>query len=119
MLLGNDDGDSDTPSAPVKTVDKPTARTTKRNAEPEAPSRGPVPITNRRGNFSGSEAGRFYLRGSPPHFFVTFPSRVDHILTSLLSIQLSVTVMPVLIETAESQPTKAHVVAPVEELALV
>ncbi|KAM0278317.1 hypothetical protein ACHAQH_005236 [Verticillium albo-atrum] len=55
-LLGNDDGD-DTPRAPVKTVDKPVARTTKRNAEPEAPARLPAGgAGNRRGGASGSDA---------------------------------------------------------------
>ncbi|KAM0334234.1 hypothetical protein ACHAQA_001256 [Verticillium albo-atrum] len=55
-LLGNDDGD-DTPRAPVKTVDKPVARTTKRNVEPEAPARLPAGgAGNRRGGASGSDA---------------------------------------------------------------
>ncbi|KAK7753507.1 hypothetical protein SLS62_004582 [Diatrype stigma] len=37
-LLGNDEED-DTPKAPVKTVDKTTMRSTKRNVEPQAPSK--------------------------------------------------------------------------------
>lgn len=37
-LLGNDEED-DTPKAPVKTVDKNTMRTTKRNVEPQAPTK--------------------------------------------------------------------------------
>jgi plasminogen activator inhibitor 1 RNA-binding protein len=56
-LLGNDDADSDSPKAPVKTVDKTTMRSSKRDVEPQAPTRSGAPIQNRRGNLTGSEAG--------------------------------------------------------------
>jgi len=60
-LLGNDhDEDSDKePEPPVKVVDKPLARTSKRNAPAEAPaSKAPAPAAGRggrRGGFSGNE----------------------------------------------------------------
>lgn len=58
-LLGNDDGDSDTPKAPVKTVDKTSTHTVKRNTDgqPPASKAAPAPTTNnRRGNYSGNDA---------------------------------------------------------------
>ncbi|KAL1864639.1 hypothetical protein VTK73DRAFT_5767 [Phialemonium thermophilum] len=56
-LLGNDD-DSDTPKAPVKTVDKTSTHTVKRNTDGHAPaSKGPVSGGGRRGGVvSGNEA---------------------------------------------------------------
>ncbi|KAI0128901.1 hypothetical protein BJ170DRAFT_351319 [Xylariales sp. AK1849] len=54
-LLGNDDEGSDTPQGPVKTVDKTTTRTTKRNVEPVAPSGGPTANTGARRAPGGSE----------------------------------------------------------------
>ncbi|KAK2066598.1 hypothetical protein P8C59_000403 [Phyllachora maydis] len=55
-LLGNDDGDSDTPTAPVKTVDKTSTHTVKRNTDglgsaTQAPARG----GSRRGGIGGNE----------------------------------------------------------------
>ncbi|KAE9568812.1 RGG repeats nuclear RNA binding protein B [Colletotrichum fructicola] len=61
-LLGND-AEDDTPQAPVKTVDKSTMRSTKRNAEPEAPSRAAANTGARRNNASGNEAA-FRDRGA-------------------------------------------------------
>jgi len=55
-VLGND-GDSDTPSGPVKTVDKKSTRTAKGGADGEAPARGALASSTRRGGYSGSEAG--------------------------------------------------------------
>ncbi|KAI1777592.1 hypothetical protein F4818DRAFT_407199 [Hypoxylon cercidicola] len=45
-LLGNDVEGDEAPSGPVKTVDKTTMRTTKRNVEPQAPAK---PVTNPTG----------------------------------------------------------------------
>lgn len=56
-ILGNDDGESSTPSGPVKTVDKTTMRTTKRNAEPVAPSKPANPAARRTG--PGGNEGAF------------------------------------------------------------
>lgn len=61
QLAGNDaDGDSDSPAAPVKTVDKTSTHTAKRNTDGAAPAK-PAPSTGaaggRRGGFTGSEAG--------------------------------------------------------------
>ncbi|KAK8089983.1 hypothetical protein PG997_004944 [Apiospora hydei] len=55
-LLGNDaDGDSDTPSGPVKTVDKNTTRTTKRTVEPVAPAKPVTANTGARRGPGGNE----------------------------------------------------------------
>lgn len=106
--LGNDDGDSDTPRAPVKTVDKTSTRTAKRTAEPEAPrsqAAGP-----RRGGFSGSEAGESLHH--PIHFHLPTST-----LTSIAPFQPSVTATPALIATAERPLTMALVVVPEEVMA--
>ncbi|KAK3322602.1 hypothetical protein B0H66DRAFT_639011 [Apodospora peruviana] len=56
-LLGNDDPDSDVPSGPVKTVDKTSTHTTKRNTDGLAPAKAPVTTGgSRRGGASGNEA---------------------------------------------------------------
>lgn len=60
FFLGNDDGDSDTPTAPVKTVDKTSTHTVKRNTDglgsaTQAPARG----GSRRGGIGGNEGGTF------------------------------------------------------------
>ncbi|KAK2590117.1 hypothetical protein QQS21_012208 [Conoideocrella luteorostrata] len=66
LLAGNDDSGEDKPIAPVKTVDKATVRTTKRNVEPLAPA-APAAATrgtgNRRAGPRGSE-GAFRDRGA-------------------------------------------------------
>ncbi|TPX13803.1 uncharacterized protein E0L32_005747 [Thyridium curvatum] len=54
-LLGNDD-ESDQPRPPVKTVDKTTTRTVKRNADGEAPATKAPAGQGRRGGFGGNEA---------------------------------------------------------------
>ncbi|KAK8020332.1 hypothetical protein PG990_005470 [Apiospora arundinis] len=55
-LLGNDaDGDSDSPSGPVKTVDKNTTRTTKRTVEPVAPAKPATANTGARRGPGGNE----------------------------------------------------------------
>ncbi|ROT38553.1 hypothetical protein SODALDRAFT_333153 [Sodiomyces alkalinus F11] len=55
-LLGND-VEEETPRPPMKIVEKSVSRTTKRNAEPEAPARLPAGgAGNRRSNASGNEA---------------------------------------------------------------
>ncbi|KAF6826484.1 elicitor protein [Colletotrichum musicola] len=61
-LLGND-AEDDTPQVPVKTVEKTTMRSTKRNVEPEAPSRAAANTGARRNNASGNEAA-FRDRGA-------------------------------------------------------
>ncbi|KAL6870069.1 hypothetical protein ACO1O0_001404 [Amphichorda felina] len=53
--LGNDDDGEEKPVVPVKTVDKATTRTTKRNADPAPPARGHA-TGSRRGGPSGNEA---------------------------------------------------------------
>lgn len=56
--LGNDVDGAETPSVPVKTVDKTSTHTTKRNTDGAAPTRAPAPAGNRRGGgASGNEAG--------------------------------------------------------------
>lgn len=57
---GNDSDGEEKPVVPVKTVDKATARTTKRNVEPEAPQ-APARATgaNRRGGLRGNDAGEW------------------------------------------------------------
>jgi plasminogen activator inhibitor 1 RNA-binding protein len=57
--LGNDDDGEEKIPVPVKTVDKKTTGTVKRNVEPQAPVRGPG--GNRRGGPSGNEGG-MYIR---------------------------------------------------------
>ncbi|CAH0049061.1 unnamed protein product [Clonostachys solani] len=51
--LGNDDDGEEKIPVPVKTVDKQTPRTAKRNVEPQPPTRGPG--GNRRGGPGGNE----------------------------------------------------------------
>ncbi|KAH8738069.1 hypothetical protein BGZ61DRAFT_27422 [Ilyonectria robusta] len=53
-LFGNDSDGEEKPVVPVKTVDKASTRTTKRNVEPQAPVRAAGAGSNRRGP-SGSE----------------------------------------------------------------
>lgn len=57
-LLGNDvEGDSDSPAAPVKTVEKTSTHTTKRNADGSAPVKAGAQTGARRtGGASGNEA---------------------------------------------------------------
>ncbi|KAI0390173.1 hypothetical protein F5Y17DRAFT_462023 [Xylariaceae sp. FL0594] len=68
-LLGNDEED-DQPSGPVKTVEKTVPRTTKRNVEPQAPSK-PANVAPRRGPggnegaFRDRNAGSSANRGKP------------------------------------------------------
>ncbi|KAI1078345.1 hypothetical protein F5B20DRAFT_582271 [Whalleya microplaca] len=63
-LLGNDDGD-ETPSGPVKTVDKTTMRSTKRNVEPQAPSKPPAAAnTGARRTGPGGNEGAFRDRNA-------------------------------------------------------
>ncbi|KAM5366714.1 hypothetical protein ACJZ2D_010390 [Fusarium nematophilum] len=59
---GNDSDGEEKPVVPVKTVDKATTRTTKRNVEPQAPLRAGGAGGNRRGP-SGNE-GAFRDRGA-------------------------------------------------------
>ncbi|KAK0710876.1 hypothetical protein B0H67DRAFT_491563, partial [Lasiosphaeris hirsuta] len=55
--LGNDVEDTDGPPAPVKTVEKTTTHTAKRNTDGSAPAAAKAAVTsNRRGGPSGSEA---------------------------------------------------------------
>lgn len=54
-LLGNDDGESETPKGPVKTVDKTTMRSTKRNVEPVAPVKPVTANTGARRGPGGNE----------------------------------------------------------------
>jgi len=56
MRVGNDEED-DQPSGPVKTVDKSLPRTTKRNIEPQAPSK-PANAAPRRSGPGGNEGGK-------------------------------------------------------------
>lgn len=56
---GNDDDGEEKPVVPVKTVDKATTRTTKRNADPAPPARGHA-TGSRRGGPSGNEAGECF-----------------------------------------------------------
>ncbi|PCD38248.1 hypothetical protein AU210_006728 [Fusarium oxysporum f. sp. radicis-cucumerinum] len=60
--LGNDSDGEEKPVVPVKTVDKNTARTTKRNVEPQAPVRTGGAGGNRRG--PGGNEGAFRDRGA-------------------------------------------------------
>ncbi|KAK2935497.1 Hyaluronan/mRNA-binding protein [Fusarium oxysporum f. sp. vasinfectum] len=60
--LGNDSDGEEKPVVPVKTVDKNTARTTKRNVEPQAPVRAGGAGGNRRG--PGGNEGAFRDRGA-------------------------------------------------------
>ncbi|KLO94767.1 RAY38 protein [Fusarium fujikuroi] len=60
--LGNDSDGEEKPVVPVKTVDKNTARTTKRNVEPQAPVRAGGAGVNRRG--PGGNEGAFRDRGA-------------------------------------------------------
>ena len=53
------DGDSE-PSGPVKTVDKASTHTTKRNVEPQAPSKPAGADGARRNGPGGSEGGSYY-----------------------------------------------------------
>ncbi|KAI0024620.1 hypothetical protein F4780DRAFT_775564 [Xylariomycetidae sp. FL0641] len=62
-LLGNDDGDEQ-PSAPVKTVDKTTMRSTKRNVEPQAPTKPAANTGARRTAGPGGNEGAFRDRNA-------------------------------------------------------
>lgn len=55
---GNDDDGEEKPVVPVKTVDKTSTRTVKRNAEPAPPARGSA-TGSRRGGPGGNEGGKF------------------------------------------------------------
>lgn len=57
--IGNDEEGEAKTNVPVKTVDKASTRTTKRNVEPEAPVRGGATGGNRRGGPGGNEGGTF------------------------------------------------------------
>ncbi|KAL6866948.1 hypothetical protein J3F83DRAFT_739405 [Trichoderma novae-zelandiae] len=70
--LGNDSDGEEKPVVPVKTVDKVTPRTTKRNVEPQAPQAPVRTGGNRRGGPGGNEgafrdraAGRERNQGRP------------------------------------------------------
>ncbi|KAL2022550.1 hypothetical protein VTK56DRAFT_5157 [Thermocarpiscus australiensis] len=72
-LLGNN-VDDDTPVVPLKTVEKTSTHTSKRNTDGLAPSKGPVSTGNRRGGayvsgneaaFRDRQAGRESNRGKP------------------------------------------------------
>ncbi|KAI1417520.1 hypothetical protein F5Y13DRAFT_151192 [Hypoxylon sp. FL1857] len=54
-LLGNDVEGDEAPSGPVKTVDKTTMRSTKRNVEPQAPAKPPTNTGARRAGPGGNE----------------------------------------------------------------
>ncbi|KAI1102970.1 hypothetical protein F4804DRAFT_311431 [Jackrogersella minutella] len=54
-LLGNDVEGDEAPSGPVKTVDKTTMRSTKRNVEPQAPVKSAVNTGARRAGPGGNE----------------------------------------------------------------
>ncbi|KAI1096365.1 hypothetical protein F5B19DRAFT_436112 [Rostrohypoxylon terebratum] len=54
-LLGNDVEGDETPSGPVKTVDKTTMRSTKRNVEPQAPAKPATSTGARRAGPGGNE----------------------------------------------------------------
>ena len=58
-LPGNTSDGEEKPVVPVKTVDRTTTHTAKRNTDGLAPSKAPAVTGNRRGgaNFSGNEAG--------------------------------------------------------------
>lgn len=62
-LLGNDVEGDEAPSGPVKTVDKTTTRTTKRNVEPQAPTK-PVASTGARRAGPGGNEGAFRDRNA-------------------------------------------------------
>ncbi|KAM3505986.1 hypothetical protein MY10362_002632 [Beauveria mimosiformis] len=53
--FGNDEDGDAKPNAPVKTVDKASTHTTKRNVEPQAPVRAAGATGNRRGGPGGNE----------------------------------------------------------------
>lgn len=61
-FLGNDEDGENKPNVPVKTVDKATARTTKRNVEPQAPVKAAGAGNNRRG--PGGSEGAFRDRNA-------------------------------------------------------
>ncbi|KAI1434352.1 hypothetical protein GGR50DRAFT_695152 [Xylaria sp. CBS 124048] len=61
-LLGNDE-DDEQPSAPVKTVEKSVPRTTKRNVEPQAPTK-PEGVTGSRRAGPGGNEGAFRDRNA-------------------------------------------------------
>ncbi|KAI0180181.1 hypothetical protein GGR52DRAFT_530137 [Hypoxylon sp. FL1284] len=62
-LLGNDVEGDEAPSGPVKTVDKTTMRTTKRNVEPQAPTK-PADSTGARRTGPGGNEGAFRDRNA-------------------------------------------------------
>ncbi|KAH7170230.1 hypothetical protein EDB81DRAFT_774789 [Dactylonectria macrodidyma] len=61
-LFGNDSDGEEKPVVPVKTVDKASTRTTKRNVEPQAPVRAAGAGSNRRG--PGGSEGAFRDRAA-------------------------------------------------------
>ncbi|KAI2630784.1 hypothetical protein GGR54DRAFT_584168 [Hypoxylon sp. NC1633] len=63
-LLGNDVEGDEAPSGPVKTVDKTTMRSTKRNVEPQAPVPSPVVNTGARRTGPGGNEGAFRDRNA-------------------------------------------------------
>lgn len=72
---GNDDDGEEKIPVPVKTVDKKTTGTAKRNVEPQAPVRGPG--GNRRGGPSGNEGGMYISR------IVALPEVTKHVVLEL------------------------------------
>lgn len=64
-LTGNDEDGDAKPNVPVKTVDKASTHTTKRNVEPTAPVRAGGATGNRRGGPGGNEGGKFRRRQRP------------------------------------------------------
>lgn len=106
-ILGNDaDGDSE-PAAPVKTVEKTSTHTAKRNTDGIAPSKGPVAGSRRGGGLSGNEAGMLLSQSTRPNqaspeSLVANPSNL---------YQLSATATLVLTATVASPLMKLPVVA--------
>lgn len=89
-IPGNDvEGDSDSPAAPVKTVEKTSTHTVKRNADGNAPAKASAVSGGRRGGaVSGNEAGILHW------------SQLGDLLADKL--QLSATVTPATIATVVS-----------------
>ncbi|KAI0887323.1 uncharacterized protein GGS22DRAFT_156763 [Annulohypoxylon maeteangense] len=63
-LLGNDVEGDEVPSGPVKTVDKTTMRSTKRNAEPQGPAAKPATNTGARRAGPGGNEGAYRDRNA-------------------------------------------------------
>lgn len=55
--IGNDDDGENTPRAPVKTVEKTSTHTAKRNADPSAPVKAGAPTSSNRRGPGGNEGG--------------------------------------------------------------